>query len=60
MLSYVQVVYLFVCAAIFVIPLFNHLQCPVSELIRDADWARQRPVMPEPQAELKELCEVGS
>lgn len=40
-------------------PLLNNLQCSVPELTSSVGWTRQRLVMPEPQAQLKEVSEVG-
>lgn len=60
MLASVHAVYLLVCAAKLVIPLFDDLQCPFPKLVCNSGWTWQRPVMPETQAELKEFCEVGS
>ena len=55
-----RVAYLLVCAAKLVVPVFNHLQCSVPQLASNAGGARQRPLMPEPQAEFQKVCEVGS
>ena len=58
--SYVHLAYLLVCAAKLVVPLFNNLQCSVPELAGNIGWAGQRLLRPEPQAEFKKVCEVGS